>query len=86
MRDRFVERKDVIQLSRRPNGVEAEETEREIIREITLKVTLNRLPFVSLTTPTASTVDLARKYNLTLIGYARDGRAVLYSGRERILY
>jgi len=55
--------------------------------EIITKILRLKTPiYVSLTTPTASTVDMARLYNLTLIGYVRDGQAVLYSGRERVLF
>jgi FdhD protein len=53
--------------------------------EILSKILRLRIPiYVSLTTPTSSVVDTARKYNLTLLGYVRDGSAVLYSGSERV--
>jgi len=53
--------------------------------EILTKLLRLRVPiYVSLTTPTSSVVDMAKKYNVTLLGYVRDGSAVLYSGRERV--
>ena len=39
---------------------------------------------VSRTTPTAQAVSLARSRNITLLGYVRGSRAVVYAGRERI--
>jgi FdhD protein len=40
--------------------------------------------FVSRTTPTARAVELARTHNVTLLGYVRGRRAVIYAGQERI--
>lgn len=44
------------------------------------------LPIVaSVSTPTALAAQLAERYNLTLIGYLRDGRMTLYAHPERVL-
>jgi FdhD protein len=41
--------------------------------------------FASRTTPTAQAVRMARSHNMTLLGYVRGSRAVIYSGRERVM-
>ncbi|MQY77014.1 MAG: formate dehydrogenase accessory sulfurtransferase FdhD [Spirochaeta sp.] len=56
-----------------------------ISTEIISKVIRLKIPvFVSRTTPTANAVELAEKYNITLIGYVRGEKGVIYSGRERV--
>ncbi len=39
---------------------------------------------VSRTSPTDLAVELAKAWNITLIGYARGGRMHVYSGEERV--
>jgi FdhD protein len=41
---------------------------------------------VSRTSPTAMSVQLARQWNMTLIGYARAPRFRIYAGAERIMF
>jgi FdhD protein len=54
--------------------------------EILLKVARVGVPvLVSRNVATSLAVELARKLNITLIGYARAGRFTVYSGEERIL-
>ncbi len=56
-----------------------------ISTEIITKLIRLKIPvFVSRTTPTANAVDLAEKYNMTLIGYVRGEKGVIYSGKERV--
>jgi len=53
--------------------------------EILLKAARVGLPMVvSRNAATSLAVELARKLNITLIGYARAGRFTVYSGEERI--
>jgi len=53
--------------------------------EMLSKALALRVPvYVSLTTPTAPAVDMARRHGLTLLGYVRGGHAVVYSGGERV--
>ncbi|GAH83327.1 unnamed protein product, partial [marine sediment metagenome] len=40
---------------------------------------------VSRHSPTAAAVELAKEYNITLLGYVRGGKAVVYAGKERVL-
>ncbi len=56
-----------------------------ISTEIITKLIRLKIPvFVSRTTPTANAVELAEKYNITLIGYVRGEKGIIYSGRERV--
>jgi FdhD protein len=56
-----------------------------ISTEIITKLIRLKIPvFVSRTTPTANAVELAEKYNMTLIGYVRGEKGVIYSGKERL--
>jgi FdhD protein len=41
---------------------------------------------VSLSTPTSLAIDIAEKLNVTLIGYAKNNEANIYSADERIIY
>jgi len=53
--------------------------------EILLKAARVGLPMLaSRNAATSLSVELARKLNITLIGYARAGRFTVYSGEERI--
>lgn len=55
--------------------------------EIITKVIRMGVPIlVSRSTPTAAAVDLARKYNVTLMGYVRGDSGYVYSGEERLSY
>jgi len=55
--------------------------------EIITKVIRLGVPvLVSRSTPTAAAVNLARKYNVTLLGYVRSNAGYVYSGGERLLY
>ena len=40
---------------------------------------------VAISAATDLAVQMAEQYNLTLIGFAREGRATIYSGKERLL-
>jgi FdhD protein len=54
--------------------------------EIITKVIRLGVPvLVSRSTPTAAAVILARKYNVTLLGYVRRNSGFVYSGEERIV-
>lgn len=54
--------------------------------EIITKVIRLGVPIlVSKSTPTTSAVDLARKYNVTLIGYVHDRTGFVYTGEERLM-
>lgn len=54
--------------------------------EIITKVIRLGVPvLVSRSTPTAAAVNLARKYNVTLLGYVRSNTGYVYSGEERLL-
>lgn len=53
--------------------------------EIITKVIRLGVPIlVSRSTPTAAAVHLARKYNVTLLGYIRKNAGFVYSGEERL--
>ena len=41
---------------------------------------------MSRTSPTAASVELARAWNMTLIGYVRGRQMRVYAGAERILF
>lgn len=54
--------------------------------EIITKVIRIGVPvIVSRSTPTAAAVHLARKYNVTLLGYVRKNSGFVYSGEERLV-
>ncbi len=54
--------------------------------EIITKVIRLGVPIlVSRSTPTASAVDLARKYNVTLMGYVRKRTGFVYAGEDRLM-
>jgi FdhD protein len=54
--------------------------------EIITKVIRLGVPvLVSRSTPTAAAVNLARKYNVTLLGYVRSNAGYVYSGEERLV-
>jgi len=40
---------------------------------------------VSRATPTSAAVNLAREYNVTLLGYVRKDSGFVYSGQERLI-
>ena len=40
---------------------------------------------VAISAATDLAVQMAEQYNLTLVGFAREGRATIYSGKERLL-
>ena len=55
--------------------------------EIITKVIRMGVPIlVSRSTPTASAANLARKYNVTLLGYVRGDTGYIYSGEGRLAY
>ncbi len=54
--------------------------------EIITKVIRMGVPvLVSRSTPTAAAVNLARQYNVTLLGYVRKNYGYVYSGEERLI-
>jgi FdhD protein len=54
--------------------------------EIITKVIRLGVPIlVSRSTPTAAAVNLAREYNVTLLGYVRSNAGYVYSGEDRLL-
>jgi len=54
--------------------------------EIITKVIRLGVPvLVSRSTPTAAAVNLAREYNVTLLGYVRRNTGVVYAGAERLI-
>lgn len=60
-------------------------TSGRISSEILLKVAKQRIPFLfSYSGPTDLAVDMARKIGMTLIGYVRGGRMIVYSHGERV--
>jgi FdhD protein len=54
--------------------------------EIITKVIRMGVPvLVSRSTPTAAAVNLAREYNVTLLGYVRKDSGYVYSGENRFI-
>jgi FdhD protein len=54
--------------------------------EIITKVIRLGVPvLVSRSTPTAAAVNLAREYNVTLLGYVRGDAGFVYSGEARLI-
>jgi len=54
--------------------------------EIITKVIRLGVPvLVSRTTPTAAAVNLAREYNVTILGYVRKNSGYIYSGEDRLI-
>jgi FdhD protein len=54
--------------------------------EIITKVIRLGVPvLVSRTTPTAAAVNLAREYNVTVLGYVRKNSGYIYSGEDRLI-
>ena len=51
---------------------------------ITKVIRLGTPILVSRSTPTAAAVNLAKKYNVTLLGYVRGNSGYVYSGEERL--
>jgi len=57
-----------------------------ISSEIITKVIRLGVPvLVSRTTPTAAAVNLAREYNVTVLGYVRNKSGFIYSGEDRLI-
>lgn len=72
------------------NGIPLEDkfliTTGRLTSEILIKVAKVGLPvIVSRNTATTLAIELARSLNITLIGYARAGKFVVYAGEHRIL-
>jgi FdhD protein len=58
-----------------------------ISSEMMTKIIRLNIPIVaSVSSPTTAAIDLAEKYNVTLLGYVRGKKANVYSGKDRITY
>lgn len=56
-----------------------------ISSEMAIKAVRLGIPVIaSRTSPTDASIEIARKYGLTLIGYVRAGRMTVYAGSERV--
>lgn len=54
--------------------------------EMVQKILVTKIPIlIAISAPTSMAVELAKKNNLTLIGFAREKRFVVYSHKERII-
>ena len=61
-------------------------TSGRISSEIVTKIVRLKAPIlVSRSAPTAAAVELAEEYNVTLLGYVRGNRGIVYTGEERII-
>ncbi len=57
-----------------------------ISSEIILKTIRMGVPLiVSRSTPTVPAIRIAEEYGITLLGYVRDGKGVIYAGKERVV-
>jgi FdhD protein len=62
-------------------------TSGRISSEMIIKVVRARIPMlISRSAPTDAAVDMACKFNMTLIGFARGNRMNIYSGTNRVNY
>ena len=53
--------------------------------EIVQKALVAGVPVVcAVSAPTSLSVDLARRFGMTLVGFAREGRFTVYAGAERV--